>query len=143
MFPGIGCIPRVDPVDLRIGGPGLCRVKPHSKPWTVRLSRHLKEDEAATPLDIHDEKTRKCGGTLIGKKHVLTTASCVCPQGISSEENCTNWRILTAMVGDHDIRDEDDQQIIKIEGMVLHKNYTGIEFICKHSNAKLQKLYKA
>ena len=100
----------------------------------MRIPNHFNKNEPETPLDIHDEKTPKCGGTLIGKKHVLTTAKCVCggDNDNPSAETCTYWRNMTAMVGDHDIRDEDDQQIIKIEGMILQNNYTGIESICKH-----------
>ena len=39
-----------------------CQVKPHSKPWIVRLKRGNRG---------------LCGGTLIGAKTVITAAHCV------------------------------------------------------------------
>ena len=34
---------------------------------------------------------------------------------------------MKAMVGDHDIRDKEDQQIIEIDDMIINENYTGID----------------
>ena len=46
----------------RIGGPDSCEVKPHSKPWTVRVQ--------ISDLGV-------CGGTLIAKNVVLTAKHCL------------------------------------------------------------------
>ena len=135
-FPGIDCIPRKDPKDPppKVGGPDSCTVEPHSQPWTVRLPDYYNENEPEIPLDIHNEKTFKCGGTLIAKNLVLTTADCLCErtQETPTPATCTKWRHMKAMVGEHNIRDEEDQQIVEITDMILHPNYTGIESICNH-----------
>ena len=93
--------------------------------------------------DIHNERTFKCGGTLIAKNIVLTALTCVCTSNVvPSQENCTKWKNMTAMVGDHDIRDEEDQQIIRIQDIIWNENYTGIELICEYSDTRWNKIGK-
>ena len=63
-----------------------CQVKPHSKPWIVRLR-----------LGDADY----CGGTLIGTKTVVTAAHCL---GNLAHER---WKQTTVIIGDHHRTDSD------------------------------------
>ena len=91
-----------------IGGPNSCRVKAHSKPWIVRLSFKNK---------TYNLKGQVCGGTLISKNLVLTAGHCT---------PADRWPLLVAIVGDHDIEKKEGEQIIEIEDMIKHENFTGI-----------------
>ena len=86
---------------------GGCRVKAHSNPWIVRLALKNK------PYKVDSQS---CGGTLISKNLVLTAAHCT-----------DEWKTLIAMVGDHDIKKHDGEQIIKIKEVIQPDRNTGIE----------------
>ena len=122
---GIDCIPLEDSIgnNARVGGPDSCRVKPHTKPWTVRLPFQFHPN-----VDIHRESTPKCGGILIAKNLVLSAAHCFCPSRPNpTPEDCDEWRIVKALVGEHEIRNKEDQQIIGIKDIIVNPNYTGIK----------------
>ena len=101
-----------------------CQVKPHSKPWIVYLS----------------EKTLSCGGTLIGKKTVLTASHCICPKDSNNplvpdqfvkNPHCTLWKTMTAVLGEHDRTNtnckdsKDNEQCIKIQHGEAHPKWNG------------------
>ena len=92
-----------------VGGPDACIVKPHSKPWAVRFT-------IITPNGTIIHEGTSCGGTLISKNLVLTAAHCGVGQGRHA-----------AMVGEHDVENRYDQQIIGIEREINYPNYKGTE----------------
>ena len=94
-----------------------CQVKPHSKPWIVRLKIGEKG---------------LCGGTLIGIKTVVTAAHCICTgYSISGDLNCTWWKNTTLIIGDHHrtttdcIERFENEQCFNITYGEPHKNWTG------------------
>jgi len=93
----------------RVGGPNACQVKPHSKPWTFHI--------------------RRCGGTLISKRVVLTAGHCICKHDCSPESTEIQRRIgKYVTVGEHDTENdfESGDQKIKIEKVAIHNKWTGI-----------------
>merc|ERR1712212_43623 len=75
---------------LMIGGPNACEVKPHSKPWIVRLDNKYG-----------------CGGTLIAENAVLTAKHCDLAIGD------------VATLGDHDADDFDNGEMsIKVAKVI-------------------------
>ena len=103
-----------------------CQVKPHSKPWIVRLKRG---------------KRGLCGGTLIGVKTVITAAHCTCKgYVISGTLNCTLWKHIKLIIGDHyrsgtDCEDTlENEQCFNITYGEQHKNWTGNIFFSFAAN---------
>ena len=86
-----------------------CQVKAHSKPWIVRI---IVADSSM------------CGGTLIGKKTVVTAAHCVSPR-------FTN--VTKVIIGDHHRTDTDcegieNEQCRNVTFIDVHKDWTGNVF---------------
>ena len=92
-----------------------CQVKPHSKPWAVRLEIG---------------SSRFCGGILIGAKSVLTAAHCICLLSLGGL-NCTYWRQTTVILGDHHITNTDcrdrieNEQCFDVQYGEPHPKYNG------------------
>ena len=40
---------------------------------------------------------------------------------------CDQWKYSKALVGEHEIRNKEDQQIIAIKDMIMNPNYTGVK----------------
>ena len=82
-----------------------CQVKPHSKPWVVRLTIN---------------GVFVCGGTLIGKKTVVTAA------------HCYPHDVTTVIIGDHHrtgtdcddgIENDENEQCIGVKFAEVHKKF--------------------
>ena len=101
-----------------VGGPGACIVHPHSKPWAVRFTS-THNLHADGPFFQYGTS---CGGTLISKNLVLTAAHCRICDAHDSPARCGP---ISAMVGEHDVEDRNDQQIIGIERELVYPNYKG------------------
>lgn len=93
-----------------------CQVKPHSKPWIVRLK-------------IGDKGY--CGGTLIGKKTVITAAHCVCEGNLFEGMTCNLWENTTVILGDHHRTETDcgdtieKEQCFRIKFAEVYKDWNG------------------
>ena len=106
----------------RIGGPDACEVYPHTQPWMVGLYIGRK------PQKI------KCGGSLIGRKVVLTAAHCICTYRKIKyrASECNSSKIWEKMnlkyisLGDHDEKKFDPgEQKIKVAEFIVHESYYG------------------
>ena len=84
-------------------------MKPHSKPWIVRL--------------IPDRKNIKrghCGGTLVSRRMVLTAAHCVW-----NFMNRTIRSVDGVVVGDHSrLKIDKGEKFIETSRILLHENFT-------------------
>ena len=101
----------LDKTGCRILGGNITIVKPpHSQPWVIGIAYNY-------------EDRIECGGTLITKRHVISTAHCE----VDSITFCgTSSRCVGAtnvVVGEHDQRIEDGQQKLQIEKKHMHPEY--------------------
>ena len=75
---------------FRSGGPDVKEVRKNSMPWLV--------------------KVRGCGGTLIGKRHVLSAAHCRPPPD-------------RVRVGEHNLREQDGEETYWVSRVDDHPKY--------------------
>ena len=88
-----------------VGGPDACIVRPDLKRFAIRFTQRG---------NLHGNWSTRCTGVLISKNLALTAAHCMM---------VPEW--MVAMVGDHDVEDRNDQQIIGIKQNIPYPSPIG------------------
>ena len=89
---------------FRSGGPDVKEVPKNSMPWLVLLPPWWVRNGTGP------SRRPLCGGTLIGKRHVLSAAHCTPPHD-------------AVIVGEHNIRKEDGEQAYTVAKVEDHPKW--------------------
>ena len=98
-----------------VGGPDACIDRPDSKRFAIRFTHKNLLHVSRPPISPSAPSYGTgCGGVLISKNLALTAAHCMM---------VPEW--MVAMVGDHDVEDRNDQQIIGIKQNIPYPSPIG------------------